>query len=204
MGKKPFPARRRFGGTGRNGGRCRFSCGSRPLFSRAPVRPTPCFKRRGRGPCPLGGCGKPGKGRTTDRAYRAPLQVGEILHEHLFSNLKSAVFTSATMAVGNNFTYFKERLGLDLLHPAERKELILESPFNFGRQVLLLVTGELPTPNNPAYTGEICRLLPGLLAASSGRALLLFTSRRQMQEVYTRLASALAQEIGRASCRERV
>src|SRR5690554_3123676 len=135
-----------------------------------------------------------GKGEQRTVLYRAPLQVGEILHEHLFSNLKSAVFTSATMAVGNNFTYFKERLGLDLLHPAERKELILESPFNFGRQVLLLVTGELPAPDDPAYTGEICRLLPGLLAASSGRALLLFTSRRQMREVYTRLASALAQE----------
>lgn len=135
-----------------------------------------------------------GKGEQRTVLYRAPLQVGEILYEHLFSNLKSAVLTSATMAVGKSFTFFKERLGLDLLHPAERRELILESPFNFDRQVLLLVTEDLPAPDEPAYTEEVCRLLPGLLAASGGRALLLFTSRRQMREVYTRLAPALEQE----------
>lgn len=135
-----------------------------------------------------------GKGEERTVLHRVPLQVGAILHEHLFSNLKSAVFTSATLAVGKSFAFFKERLGLDLLHPAERRELILESPFNYDRQVLLLVTEDLPAPDEPAYTEEVCRLLPGLLAASGGRALLLFTSRRQMREVYTRLAPALAQE----------
>lgn len=126
--------------------------------------------------------------------YRVPLEVGPIIHEYLYSNLKSAVFTSATLAVGEDFTYFRERLGLDQIHPAEREELILESPFNYGRQVLLLVTGDLPAPDDPGYTEEVCNLLPGLLTAAGGRTLLLFTNRRQMREVYTRLAPALQEE----------
>ena len=113
--------------------------------------------------------------------YRVPLEVGPLIHEYLYSNLKSAVFTSATLAVGEDFTYFRERLGLDQIHPAERKELILESPFNYGRQVLLLVTGDLPAPDAPGYTEEVCKLLPGLIAAAGGRTLLLFTNRRQMK-----------------------
>ncbi|NLY88153.1 MAG: hypothetical protein GX085_00800 [Firmicutes bacterium] len=126
--------------------------------------------------------------------YRVPLEVGPLIHEYLYSNLKSAVFTSATLAVGKDFTYFRERLGLDQIHPAERKELILESPFNYERQVLLLVTGDLPAPDDPGYTEEVCKLLPGLLTAAGGRALFLFTNRRQMKEVYTRLAPALQEE----------
>jgi ATP-dependent DNA helicase DinG len=126
--------------------------------------------------------------------YRVPLEVGPLIHEYLYSNLKSAVFTSATLAVGEDFTYFRERLGLDQIHPAERKELILESPFNYGRQVLLLVTGDLPAPDAPGYTEEVCKLLPGLIAAAGGRTLLLFTNRRQMKEVYKQLAPALQEE----------
>jgi ATP-dependent DNA helicase DinG len=126
--------------------------------------------------------------------YRVPLEVGPLIHEYLYSNLKSAVFTSATLAVGEDFTYFRERLGLDQIHPAERKELILESPFNYGRQVLLLITGDLPAPDAPGYTEEVCKLLPGLIAAAGGRTLLLFTNRRQMKEVYKQLAPALQEE----------
>ena len=135
-----------------------------------------------------------GAGRNRPWSTGSPWRWGPIIHEYLYSNLKSAVFTSATLAVGEDFTYFRERLGLDQIHPAEREELILESPFNYGRQVLLLVTGDLPAPDDPGYTEEVRNLLPGLLAAAGGRTLLLFTNRRQMREVYTRLAPALQEE----------
>ncbi|MCJ7497113.1 MAG: hypothetical protein MUO78_03115, partial [candidate division Zixibacteria bacterium] len=45
--------------------------------------------------------------------YMAPLEVGESLNQLLYDNLRTAVFTSATLSVNGDFSYIKERLGLN-------------------------------------------------------------------------------------------
>ncbi|HBT16621.1 MAG TPA: hypothetical protein DEB05_06675, partial [Firmicutes bacterium] len=125
---------------------------------------------------------------------RVPLQLGDLLYKELFSKVNSAILTSATLAVGNDFTYIKERLGINYLHPSERKEVILESPFDYQKNVLVIISTDLPTPEDPKYSEKISLLLPDLIHAAKGRSLLLFTNKRQMIEVYNQIAPQLKEE----------
>ncbi|NLW57119.1 MAG: hypothetical protein GX050_11005 [Firmicutes bacterium] len=135
-----------------------------------------------------------GAGKTRTILHRVPLRLGDILAKELFSKVNGAVLTSATLAVGEDFTYIKERLGLDWLHPAERREIILESPFDYQRNVLVLIGQDLPSPEDPAYLTQVSKWLPEIIRASEGRCLLLFTNRRQMLAVYDRISSELEAE----------
>src|SRR5690554_2641929 len=123
--------------------------------------------------------------------HRLPLSIGNLLYNNLFTQVKSAVCTSATLAVGKQFGYIKERLGLDLLHPSERRECILDSPFDYNRQVLVMVSKDLPFPDSPLFVQAVLKLLPRIIEATRGRTLLLFTNHRQMQEVYQQVAPIL-------------
>ncbi|MBW2222488.1 MAG: hypothetical protein JRF22_08180 [Deltaproteobacteria bacterium] len=42
----------------------------------------------------------------------SPIEAGVMLNQHLFERKDTIVFTSATLSTNQNFTYFKERLGL--------------------------------------------------------------------------------------------
>jgi ATP-dependent DNA helicase DinG len=127
----------------------------------------------------------------------APIEVSGLLKDKLYEHTESLILTSATMTVyGGSFGYFKQRLGLDLLED-EPKELVLSSPFFYREQALLTVCTSLPdwskieeTAANEALAGA---LLP-LLAASRGRALVLFTSHAQLKAVYSLLHKPLAEQ----------
>lgn len=109
-------------------------------------------------------------------AIMAPLHVGPLFYEWLVANLESAVFTSATLTVGSDFGYFRERLGLDRVAPGERIELALASPFDYRRQVLLAAAGDLPDPDDPRFPEAAASFLAALLRITRGRTLILFTS----------------------------
>lgn len=123
--------------------------------------------------------------------HRLPLTIGDLLYENLFTKVKSAVCTSATMAVGQRFQYIKTRLGIDLLHPSERREAVLESPFDYDRQVLVMVAKDLPLPDSPQFLPAVITALPRILEAAGGRSLLLFTNHQQMKAAYQQTAPFL-------------
>ncbi|MCL0032302.1 hypothetical protein M1N80_01485 [Peptococcaceae bacterium] len=61
------------------------------------------------------------KGHTIDGVealslYAVPVETGEMLYSHLYTQKKSIIFTSATLTVDGAFDYFIERVGLDLIH----------------------------------------------------------------------------------------
>lgn len=122
---------------------------------------------------------------------RLPLTVGDLLYKNLFSKVKSAVCTSATLAVGQRFQYIKTRLGIDLLHPSERRETILEPPFDYNHQVLVMVAKDLPLPDSPEFLPAVIAALPRILEAAGGRSLLLFTNHQQMKAAYQQTAPFL-------------
>lgn len=97
------------------------------------------------------------------------------------------IFTSATLAVGEDFGHFLRRLGLD----DRCQTLRIESPFEFARQALLYLPGNMPDPASPAFTEAVVRCARELIDASGGGAFLLFTSHR---------ALAAAARLLRAAC----
>ncbi|MHB1000378.1 MAG: ATP-dependent DNA helicase [Armatimonadota bacterium] len=127
-------------------------------------------------------------GRYTNCFLRySPLSVSDILPDSLWSQVSSAILTSATITGSGGFSYLKSRLGL-----ADCDELIEDSPFDFQKQCLLYVPRHLEFPSdNSAYADKISDEIEGLVLASGGRAFLLFTSYRMMHAVYDRLFGRL-------------
>jgi ATP-dependent DNA helicase DinG len=86
------------------------------------------------------------------------------------------IFTSATLAVGEDFSHFANRLGLEAAATAR-----FESPFDYPRQGLLYLPRGLPEPTDPAYGEAVTDCARALLAAAGGGAFLLFTSHRALR-----------------------
>ena len=125
---------------------------------------------------------KTASGRTNVYLQATPIEVGQILRECLWSKLETAVFTSATLAVGGGFEYIRQRLGLDHAH-----ELVVPSHFDYASQAILYVPPDLPDPRTPQFTAQAADVIRRLLEITRGRAFVLFTSYAQMNDIYDRL-----------------
>jgi ATP-dependent DNA helicase DinG len=85
------------------------------------------------------------------------------------------VFTSATLTVGGRFDHFRGRLGLD-----SPREVAVDSPFEYARNALLYLPSDMPDPSARDYTEAVLQRAEPVLAASGGRAFVLFTSYRAL------------------------
>ncbi len=109
--------------------------------------------------------------------YQTPLDVAERFQGYIGARPCAWIFTSATLAVGEEFGYFTSRLGL-----AKATTERFESPFDYARQALLYLPRLDLDPRDPGYTRAVVEASVPVLRASAGRAFLLFTSHRALQE----------------------
>lgn len=116
--------------------------------------------------------------------HTTPIDPAERIAAQVYGRKAAWIFTSATLSVNNSLAHFTRRMGLD-----EPRELLLESPFDFPNNAVLYVPRGMPEANTPGYTRAVVAQALPLLRASRGRAFLLFTSHRAMQE-----AAALLRE----------
>ncbi|MBI4849639.1 MAG: hypothetical protein HY808_13900 [Nitrospirae bacterium] len=96
----------------------------------------------------------------------------------MLNGYESVVMTSATLTTAGEFNYIKERLGISDLENGF-DEMVIGSPFDYKVQALLYLDKKLPTPdreNSQLFQTESLRVIEGLINASKGRALVLFTS----------------------------
>ncbi|RME63595.1 MAG: ATP-dependent DNA helicase, partial [Nitrospirae bacterium] len=114
----------------------------------------------------------------TVKLVATPLEPAEQLRNHLYSLMDTVVLTSATLTVGGNFSFIKQRIGLD-----EAEELSLPSPFNYRENLLLYIPQGIPEPDTEGYKEAITEEIEKLVRLSDGRTLVLFTSYALMQEV---------------------
>ena len=112
-----------------------------------------------------------------------PIKVSSQLAEGLINTGRPLVFTSATLSSGGDFTYFKERIGLW----PEVEGLVVESPFDYQGRTLAYIPGGLPQPSAPGFPEAVADEVERLINLSRGRALVLFTSHRNMNFVADRL-----------------
>jgi ATP-dependent DNA helicase DinG len=108
----------------------------------------------------------------------APLEVGEVLAEHLFAD-KTVVLTSATLTLGGSFTPLARQWGLDASAAGtEWAGIDVGSPFAHGRSGILYVAKHLPPPSRDGLPPEYLEELWELIKAAGGRTLGLFSSMR--------------------------
>ena len=110
----------------------------------------------------------------------APLNVGELLREHVLQQLSTAVFTSASLTVGDSFDYFRQRVGL----LREPHTLSLASPFDYLEQALVCLPAGIPDPQDPEFDALVVEVLAEVARRIGGRTLALFTSHRQLRDTY--------------------
>ena len=107
-----------------------------------------------------------------------PLSVAEPFQRQLEGQKRAWIFTSATLAVKNDFTHYQRELGL-----TDEEKVATSgwaSPFDFANQALLYVPEGMPDPNTPGYTEAVVEAALPVIQASGGKAFLLFTSLRAL------------------------
>lgn len=117
---------------------------------------------------------------TTSRGFMlhmTPLDVASLFRSHQ-QTLKAAwIFTSATLQVGKDFEHFANSLGLENYASGNWM-----SPFDYLQQSLLYMPADMPEPSSHEFTRKLMEHVLPVLAASRGRAFLLFTSYRALNE----------------------
>jgi ATP-dependent DNA helicase DinG len=118
--------------------------------------------------------------------HASPLSVAGIFRRQVEGTGRAWIFTSATLAVGRNFTHYTGQLGLEAAQTGA-----WDSPFDYGAQALLYVPRGLPAPNSREHTEAVVDAVVPIPEASGGRAFLLFTTLRALDVARERLEAAL-------------
>ncbi len=119
----------------------------------------------------------------------SPLSVADVFSKRVAESGRAWIFTSATLAVGKDFSHYQRELGL-----AEAATGCWESPFDYPSQALLYVPRGMPQPNSREHTEAVVAAALPVLRASGGRAFLLFTTLRALDVARELLGEAIARE----------
>ena len=122
---------------------------------------------------------------------QAPLEVAESLNQALYQRFRSVIMTSATLTVAGAFGYFHARVGLDRVEPQRLVELMLDSPFDYQQQALVVIPTDLPEPGRPGFAEAVRDAVEKALLCSQGRSFVLFTSYALLRQVHEELAPGL-------------
>ncbi|MDR3393040.1 MAG: ATP-dependent DNA helicase [Sulfuriferula sp.] len=106
-----------------------------------------------------------------------PLSIADVFAKQIADNARAWIFTSATLSVKGDFSHYRTRLGL-----TDSASACWDSPFDYDKQAIFYLPPNMPEPNTSGYTEAVVKAALPLLAASGGRAFLLFTSLRAMKE----------------------
>ena len=116
----------------------------------------------------------------TVQLHVTPLHSGELFQRQMEDHPRAWIFTSATLAVGDDFTHFTRELGVP-----GAQTMRWESPFRFSEQALVYLPRNLPPdPNDAAFTDAVIEAAFPVLQASGGRAFLLFTTLRALRRAH--------------------
>jgi ATP-dependent DNA helicase DinG len=129
-------------------------------------------------------------GYTNLSAHACPTVPGDLLRQLLWSRVRGAVVTSASLTSCGSFDYFLQEAGLAQL--PQVKTLAVPSPFDYATQGTLTVVHTRADPKQAeAYTAEMVAALVQDLHTVQRGALVLFTSRAQMRAATDALPEAL-------------
>jgi ATP-dependent DNA helicase DinG len=128
---------------------------------------------------------KSGREETQFSCHAAPVNVADRLRPLLFTGKKCMVMTSATLGVGDpELGYFRKRVGAE-----SARALSIGSPFDYQKQMKVKIYKSIPEPNTQKYDEMLAKGIMDAVNESDGRAFVLFTSYRTMQDAAKRCES---------------
>jgi ATP-dependent DNA helicase DinG len=117
-----------------------------------------------------------------------PFEIADRLREYIDARPASWIFTSATLAIGEDFAHFAARIGLP-----QARTLKIDSPFDYRAQARIYLPRGMPDPRHPSYARKFIDACAPLIEASGGGAFLLYTSYRALAEGVTALEARFPQ-----------
>ena len=121
--------------------------------------------------------------RGSFRLNTTPLDVAELFQASRQRYASSSwIMTSATLTVNNRFDHYIKELGWSSVNQKH-----LPSSFDYQNQAYLYVPRNLPSPSSPQHTNAVIDASLPLLQTTAGRAFLLFTSHRALNQAAERL-----------------
>jgi len=116
----------------------------------------------------------------------SPIDVAGLLQDKLFEEVPTVVLTSATLSSGGNFSFIRDRLGLDTAD-----DLIASSSFDYQSQAILYLPPRMPDPRDREWTNAATDEVIRILNATEGRAFVLSTSFAGMQSLFENVWSEI-------------
>jgi len=107
-----------------------------------------------------------------------PISIADNFRKFQEASETAWIFTSATLAVNSSFDHFQSLMGLE---NAETK--LLKSPFNYSENAYLYVPKDMPESSNRLFNNHLVSHIYPLIIASKGRAFILSTSIKSMNEI---------------------
>jgi ATP-dependent DNA helicase DinG len=133
------------------------------------------------------------RGRIFIRLSAAPIDVGPTLRNELFDATRSVTLTSATLSVGKagSFDFYQSRIGL-----TQTQTVRLDSPFDFRRQVQLILVEDMPDPSSQRVQFEerCLAMIRRYIQRTDGQAFVLFTSYEMMRRATSDLTAWLTKQ----------
>src|SRR5438309_4506442 len=109
----------------------------------------------------------------------APVDLAPVLRRMMFRENCCCIMTSATLSVGRpELAYLRQRVGAD-----EAEPLLFGSPFDFRVQMKMFIVQKMPDPRDAGYEKALEHWIAHFVEETEGRAFVLFTSYRGMQQV---------------------
>lgn len=124
----------------------------------------------------------------------SPLEIAASFKKTVLDRFRTVVVTSATLAVGETFSFLENRIGISLAAPERVTGLLLPSPFDYQRQAFIGIPADIAEPTSSGFDAILEPHLLEALRISQGKAFVLFTSYDLLRRVYERIALRLAAE----------
>ncbi|MBP8305969.1 MAG: ATP-dependent DNA helicase [Burkholderiaceae bacterium] len=121
--------------------------------------------------------------------HATPLSVAGTFRRHRAQRPRAWVFVSATLAVSGTFTHFARAIGMQ-----DAATHAWESPFDFARHGLLYVPQGIGEPSGADFPQRVFETIWPLLRANHGRAFVLCTTLRMVDQLASRLTERLERE----------
>jgi ATP-dependent DNA helicase DinG len=123
----------------------------------------------------------------------APVDIGPVMRQELFSKVRTVIMTSATLSTGAepSFDFFRSRIGLA---ETETETLRLGSPFRYRDQVQLILVKGMPDPSaeRDRHRTASIEMVKRYVGRSDGHAFVLLTNYDAMRQMAQSLAPWLA------------
>lgn len=107
-----------------------------------------------------------------------PLNVGELVNEHMLKDVKSTTFLSATFRIENSFNKIKRHLGQE-----KAKEFLIPPTFDLKKRTKIFALNNVGRYDEPSYIKNVSRFIFNVAQKINGHVLVLFNNNARRNAV---------------------